>query len=375
MPNYFIIHLSKKQKKRLKIIFKKGQNRVSRRAHMILLNNKGYTIDQISDICMCDRDTVSKTLNCFRQENYQCLYDKNRTGAPRILTNDDEKYLFSCLQKSPMEFGYFATVWTLAIMACLLQEKRNKAISQPALKELLRKRNWQWNRPKQIPPTCEPIVEEEKQEILRLLKFPRENEVLLFQDEMDLELLPRITGAWMPRGQQMKIPTPGKNKITCIFGFFNPHNKDFYYKMVRTRKKKTAKNFIAALHQIRTLYRRKKIHIIVDNASIHMERTKLLLRFREIYSDEIIIHFLPKRCPNLNAIERFWNFCKLRVASNWFYETQDNLERAFRRFIWHYRQREIAYNFDLRKLIRIWEKHPTLESVQQQNNQEIANTA
>lgn len=372
----FNIRLSRNQKKRLKTIYKKESGKPSQRAHMVLLDNQGYSIQEIAAICQCDRNTVSTQLKNFKEKRAKGLYDGCRRGAPKILEEEDEQYLIESLSKPPMEFGYFATVWTLAMMMDLLKKERNKKISQSGLKEVLRKRNWKWNRPKQIPPSAEPIKEEEKQEILRLLKNPGEDEVILFQDEMDLELLPRITGAWMPVGKQLEIPTPGKNQITCIFGFFNPHNKDFFYKMVRTRSQKTAKNFIAALHQIRHLHPGKKIHIVVDNAIIHSLKTKLLKRFREVYAEQVVIHFLPKRCPILNsAIERFWSFCKLRVATNWFYETQDNLEKGFRRFIWHYRRGEVVYNFDIQKLIRIWEKHPTLEEQQATNNQEIDNAA
>jgi transposase InsO family protein len=134
--------------------------------------------------------------------------------------------------------------------------------------------------------------------------------------------------------------------------------------MVRTRSKKTAKNFIAALHQIRYSHRGKKIHIVVDNATIHSAKTKLLQKFRDDYRDQIVIHFLPKRSPILNsALERFWGFSKLRVATNWFYQTQDDLEQAFRRFVWHYRQGNISYNFSLSKFVKIWEKHPTFEQI------------
>lgn len=50
------------------------------------------------------------------------------------------------------------------------------------------------------------------------------NKVLLFADESDFEWLPYITGAWMPKGEQLEIPTPGKNQVLCRFGFFKPHD-------------------------------------------------------------------------------------------------------------------------------------------------------
>ncbi|WP_372365497.1 transposase [Candidatus Uabimicrobium sp. HlEnr_7] len=69
-----------------------------------------------------------------------------------------------------------------------------------------------------------------------------------------------------------KISTPGCNQVLCMFGFFNPHTREFFHKFVNGRKQKMAKNFIASLHQIRAQFKKKKIHIVVDNASIHSKK-------------------------------------------------------------------------------------------------------
>ena len=253
-----------------------------------------------------------------------------------------------------------------------VDNKRRKEVSESMLKELLHQRKWKFNRPKHIPPDATPIPEAEKQEILRLLKNPGEDEIILFGDEADFELLPYLGGAWMPEGKQLKIPTPGNNQILCCFGFFNPHDGAFYYKLVVTRSNKTALNFIAFLHQIRYQFPDKKIHIVIDNASIHRENTKLFKAFRENYGDHVITHFLPTKAPILNPIERFWKFLKKRIACNWLYETLEDLRAAFMTFIWHYRKKYISYNFNIKKLIRIWKKFPTIEEQQEEQHRDAA---
>ena len=44
---------------------------------------------------------------------------------------------------------------------------------------------------------------------------------LLFQDEVDLNLLPGVIGCWTQRGQQRKVPTPGQNVKRYGFGAVN----------------------------------------------------------------------------------------------------------------------------------------------------------
>lgn len=342
-------------------MYKSETGRVARRAHMVLLRSEGYTIEQIAQICLCDRDTVSEALHRFKKEAYQGLYDKDRPGHSRSLSEEDEQFLLTTLRQNPHDFGYFATVWTIGLMLELLQTYRGKSVGESVVRDVLKRHEWVFRRPKHVPPEVCPLPLEEKEEILRLLTNPGANEVLLFGDEADFEWLPYITGAWMPKGEQLEIPTPGKNKVVCCFGFFNPHNREFFYKLVHTRHNKTAKNFIAMLHQLRAQFPGCVIHIVVDNASIHDSHTKLLKQFRMTYGNQIVVHFLPKHSPILNPIERFWRFLKQRICANWLYESVNAMVESFRSFIWQYRENNIVYNFSLANIISIWKNHPAID--------------
>lgn len=359
------INLRPKQIKRLKEIYKKSPARVARRAHIVLLRNQKLTMEEIAKICFCDRDTVSDTISRFEKEAYNGLYDKDHPGRSCSLDQEDERFLLESLKKNPHDFGYFATNWTVPMMVSLLSDCRQKEVAESTVRSVLAKNNWHFGRPKHTTPTACPIERAEKDVILRLLTNPRPNEVVLFGDEADFEWLPYLSGAWMPKNEQLRVATPGKNQVLCCFGFFNPHNRDFFYKLVRSRSKKTAKNFIAMLHQLRSQFPEKIIHLVVDNASIHSAKTKILKTFCQSYQSQIVIHFLPKRSPILNPIERFWRFLKTRICANWLYSSLDDLIGAFRSFVWRYRESKIFYNFSLAKLISIWNNHPVVPEVAQ----------
>ncbi len=323
------IRLTPKQIKRLKRIYTTEAGKVSRRAHIVLLRNKSFSLEEIGELCFCDRDTVSEALRRFKQKSYQGLFDKEHPGRNRKLSDEDVQFLLIALRQNPHDFGYFATVWSIALMVKLLKEYRQKSVSISMVRSVLEQNNWQFNRPKYIPPEVCPLEQEEKACIMRLLTNPKPEEVILFGDEADFEWLPYLKGAWMPKGEQLKIPTPGYNKVLCCFGFFNPHTKGFFYKLAYSRANKTAKNFIAMLHQIRAQFLGRIIHLVVDNASIHDRHTKLLKQFRQGYGRQIIIHFLPKRTPILNPIERFWRFLKVRICANYLYSTFVSLRNLF----------------------------------------------
>ena len=101
MKQHFNIRLSRKQRKHLTKIYKSKTGKASERAHMVLLYTKGYSPKEIAEICMRNINVVYTALRRFSEDKFDGLYDKPRSGATRKLSEEDEKYLFSCLEKSP----------------------------------------------------------------------------------------------------------------------------------------------------------------------------------------------------------------------------------------------------------------------------------
>jgi len=66
--------------------------------------------------------------------------------------------------------------------------------------------------------------------------------------------------------------------------------------------------FLAHLDDLRRHYRSyRTIHVICDNATFHNpERCRAIRAYMELWGDRIELHFLPKRSPQTNPIERVW---------------------------------------------------------------------
>ena len=73
--------------------------------------------------------------------------------------------------------------------------------------------------------------------------------------------------------------------------------------------------FIALLRALVVAYpSAKRIHLIVDNASIHSsKKTKKVL---EELGGRVVLHFLPPYCPQGNRIERVWWDVHANVTRN-----------------------------------------------------------
>ena len=44
------------------------------------------------------------------------------------------------------------------------------------------------------------------------------HEVMVFADELDIHLLPKVGAAWMPKGTQLEVMTPGQNAKHYLAG-------------------------------------------------------------------------------------------------------------------------------------------------------------
>ena len=175
----------------------------------------------------------------------------------------------------------------------------------------------------------------EKVERLRnhLAAAKRGEVVMLFEDEVDLHLLPGITGCWTKRGSQRKVPTPGVNQKRYGFGAVNTCTGAIT-RLIRERK--NSESFCALVEQIIETYcpgaqwHGPKVVLVVDNFIIH--RSKVTSKLLERYADRLELCELPTYAPQLNVIELLWKHLRRKVTHNHLFESIAALITAVEQF-------------------------------------------
>lgn len=131
-------------------------------------------------------------------------------------------------------------------------------------------------------------------------------------DETTLSLHPPLRCCWMKKGQQKRIDTPGQQQSVHVFGGY-----DWATDQVHSihHPQRNSEGFCRFLdHLMNTVYPQQKVILVMDNARIHtshMSQAALSL-----YENALQVVYLPKYCPFLNPIERFWQHLKTRVNAN-----------------------------------------------------------
>lgn len=152
------------------------------------------------------------------------------------------------------------------------------------------------------------------------------NAVLLFEDETILRLFPVLRRAWSLRGQQALVPITGRNAKRVLFGTINVRTG---HRIVQRYGNMRQESFQDFLKFLRSRYRHRPIWLLLDEAPGHIAaKSQALAKDLNI---ELI--WLPKQCPELNAMDHLWREVKDDISANFQYKNIDKHADAAERWI------------------------------------------
>lgn len=169
-----------------------GENRIVRLYHTGPL---GFTIDGEGEVAAPVRTTVLR---------------------PWI-----KRSLATLLKAPPRTYGWCRTRWSCAALALALHAKHGVEVSAWTGRRWLHARGWVWQRAKLVAKDNAP----QRVERLAWMRWHREHvqahELLVFADERAIHLVPKVGAAWMPRGSQEEVMTPGQHEQHALAGALN----------------------------------------------------------------------------------------------------------------------------------------------------------
>lgn len=207
------------------------------------------------------------------------------------------------LRCTPRDFGFFRSRWSCGLLALLLWEQHGVRLSAKAVRRGLHRMNFVWRRPRPVVGPRDPDYECKLRRIRRWIATVPADETVVFQDEVDVPLNPKIGSCWMRRGQQAEVATPGNNEQRPLAGSL--HWRTGRWLLSAPGRRRNAELFIAHLDALRRRLRAYRvIHVVCDNARFHDCRA--VRDFLAQHPGRIELHYLPKYAPETNPIERIW---------------------------------------------------------------------
>lgn len=302
------------EQKELKRMTRQEVGRVSQRAQMILLSVRRKTVPEIADIFEVNRATVRFWIHRFNAHGPDGLYDQERSGRPRKVSQEVKETIVEMVQDDPQKEGYLATFWTVAMLVAALTTKLKVTLSPSALRGTLHQIGLRWGRPRLgMPAKVDPEKAQKQWAIAKAVVEAPLDAAILYADECRIQLLPLLRAMWHWAGQQIRIPTPGTNVTRVLFGALNIRTGQWTY-LVRERMRK--EDVIAFLEHLLVVYPSGPIILIVDNFSSHTAH--LVREWLENHS-RLQLYYLPKYCSHLNPVEDIWLRLKNKLAANRLY--------------------------------------------------------
>jgi transposase len=303
------------------------------RCKIVLNLVRGEPAQRIHEILGCSISQVYRVARRFVEEGEIGLADRREdNGQPKV----DESYQAELLrlvgEDSPQDHGYRRPTWTQELLVLVMAETTGVHISQSRMSRLLRELEIRLGRPKPVVgcPWKKARRTRRLRKIERLIENLPEDEVVVYADEVDIDLNPKIGADYMLKGTQKRVDTPGKNQKRYLAGALNAKTGKLTWV---EWDRKDSDLFILQLWQlVRDDYpKAKRIHIILDNYSIHSsQRTKIALA---AVGQKLELHFLPPYCPDHNRIERVWRDLHDNVTRNHRCRTMKELMREVRAYL------------------------------------------
>src|SRR4051794_2725022 len=244
------------------------------------------------------------------------------------------------------------SLWT--DLALQLERQRGIRLSAETVRRCLHALDWVWKRAKLVAKDNDP----ERASKLARIRYVSEHlgghEVLLFADELDLHLLPKVGAQWMPRATQVEVMTPGKNECRYLAGALDLRTGQVHY---RLWFRKMTGLFLDLLNLLDCAYPARRFHrifIVVDNSKIH--KAAAVQRWLQQHP-RFVLWFLPTYCPRANPIERCFGDLHDKVTRNHRRKRRRDLVADVERHLaqngpWHYQLSDLYHSAEVTKAFK-----------------------
>ncbi|WP_405126898.1 IS630 family transposase [Salmonella enterica] len=273
----------------------------ARRLTAMLMLHRGDCVSDVARTLCCARSSVGRWINWFTLSGIEGLKSLRPGRAPRWPVADILQLLPLLVQRSPKDFGWLRSRWSTELLVLVINRLFDVTLHRSTLHRYLRQADMVWRRAAPTLKIKDPHYEEKRLVIDQALAQEQTAHPVFYQDEVDIDLNPKIGADWMPKGQQKRIATPGQNQKHYLAGALHSGTGRVHYV---SGSSKSSDLFISLLETLRRTYRRAKtITLVADNYIIHKSRK--VERWLE-ENPKFRLLFLPMYSPWLNPIERQW---------------------------------------------------------------------
>jgi putative transposase len=301
--------------------------------HVLLLCAAGRNPTDIAAFLFCSRSSIYRIVRLYRAQKLGFTVDaEGQLMAPvrtTILMPWMKRSLGALLKVPPRTYGWCRTRWSCATLAAQLKTKHGLEVSVWTVRRWLHDMGWVWKRAKLVAKDNDPRRVERLAQIRWHAERLQAHERMVFADELDIHLLPKVGAAWMPKGSQEEVMTPGQNEKHYLAGALNLTTGKILHCLGPRKNNALFRDLLTLLDRTYPERGVKRIYVVVDNYRIH--KAKAVEQWLATHPRFVLL-WLPTYCPRANPIERAFGDVHDKCTRN---HKRKRLRDVVRDVVWH----------------------------------------
>jgi putative transposase len=273
--------------------------------HILLLCAAGHSPTDIAAALFCSRSSVYRTVRAYQEGTLGLEHDDQGRLVPSVRTTvlfpTLRRSLLALLKAPPRAYGWCRTRWSCATLALTLQAKRGITVSAETLRRWVHEVGWVWKHPTLVAKDDDPRRVERLARIRYIFEQLKRSEAMVFADELDIHLLPKVGAAWMPKGTQLAIMTPGQNQKHYLAGALDLATGALLHCGAARKTNALFRDLLTRLDERYPADRYTSLYVVVDNYTIH--HAKAVEQWLAAHPRFTLL-WLPTYGPRANPIER-----------------------------------------------------------------------
>jgi hypothetical protein len=238
-------------------------------------------------------------------------------------------------------------------LAAQLELRRGLAVSASTMRRWLHELGYVWKRASLVAKGGDPERAVKLARIRRIAENLLAHEVLIFADELDIHLLPKVGYEWTRRGTRVEVRTPGRNQKQYLAGGLDIRTGRVHHRIGWSKTNALFRDLLDALDWYYPTRAIRKIYVVVDNYGIHDARA--VRRWLDAHPRFELIK-LPTYCPEANPIERAFGDVHDKCTRNHRRETMAQLMADVERHFeangpWRYSLSKVYFEPEVREAL------------------------
>jgi transposase len=273
--------------------------------HIVLWCAATRTPTEIAAVLFCSRSSVYRTRRAYRAGTRGRESEAQGRLAPpvrtTVLTPSLQRSRLALRTAAPHTYGWCRTRWRGARLALTVETTRGLTVSAATMRRWLHELGGVGKRATLGAKDDDPHRVARVARMRWVFEPLKGCEAMVCADELDVHLLPPVGWAWMPKGTQGEVLTPGQHQQHSLAGALDLATGTRHHYLGTRKTHALCRDLLALLETNSPVERYTQVDVVVDHDKIH--QAKAVEPWRAAHP-RVRWRFLPAYGPRATPMER-----------------------------------------------------------------------